>query len=214
MLEWESKLCGPEAAWKHVFLVCPPKQDQDCDFVWWKCFDMLPNAKKCFANVYASIFRHVDKVVLLESSVSCFYCLFAMKWNFCKKYGYGRPRLVAVARSLKCFGNDLISWWLVSVKAQQNVCQVYHFSLQLETPSSICLLQKQTAFKFLPKTTRQQRISLQRNHPVPKVLQTIKVLSVIAFVSSQILCQPTAKMTCWLKSPTLADWQIRNCQNC
>jgi len=34
-----------------------------------------------------------------------------------QKSASGRPRLVSVVCSLKCFGNDLICWQLVSVKA-------------------------------------------------------------------------------------------------
>ena len=32
----------------------------------------------------------------------------------CKRNGSGRPRFVAVVYSLKCFGNDLICWQLIS----------------------------------------------------------------------------------------------------
>jgi len=34
---------------------------------------MLPNAKQSIANIYVSLFRHIDKVQLLNASVSCFF---------------------------------------------------------------------------------------------------------------------------------------------
>jgi len=40
------------------------------------------------------------------------------------------------------------------VYKQQNVCQVYHFSLKLEMPSSIDFLHKQKAFEFPAKTVQ------------------------------------------------------------
>jgi len=46
---------------------------------------------------------------------SCFYCL--KKWNFCKKSGSSRSRLIVVVCSLNVFEIDLICWQLISVKA-------------------------------------------------------------------------------------------------
>jgi len=43
----------------------------------WKCYGAkcFENRKKCIANIHGSIFRHVDKVQMPKSCVSCFYCL-------------------------------------------------------------------------------------------------------------------------------------------
>jgi len=39
----------------------------------------LPNASKaeknCIANIYASTYKHVDKVYLFNASISCFYVI-------------------------------------------------------------------------------------------------------------------------------------------
>jgi len=40
------------------------------------------------------------------------------------------------------------------------------------------------------------------------MLQPLEVLSIIATVRSQILCHLTAKITCGLKSLTLADLEV------
>jgi len=42
-----------------------------------------------------------------------------------------------------------------------------------------------------------------------QLIKEIKVLSIIATVRSQILCQLTAKMICGLKSLTFADSEVR-----
>jgi len=33
---------------------------------------MLPNTKKCIANIYVIVYKNVDKVSLLDASVNCF----------------------------------------------------------------------------------------------------------------------------------------------
>ena len=45
------------------------------------------------------------------------------------------------------------------------------------------------------------------------MLKAIEVLSTIASVSSQILCQLTAKMACVLKSLTIVDWEVKTVKN-
>jgi len=45
-----------------------------------------------------------------------------------------------------------------------------------------------------------------------QLIKAIKVLSIIATVRSQILCQLTAKMICGLKSLTFADSEVRMLQ--
>jgi len=60
----------------------------------------------------------------------------------------GRPRLVAVAYSLKYFGNDLK---LVSIKV--TIFAIFTIlTNRWKIPRSMYLLQKQTAFEFLTKT--------------------------------------------------------------
>jgi len=44
-----------------------------------------------------------------------------------------------------------------------------------------------------------------------QVIKAILVLSIIATVMSQILCQLTAKMICGLKSLTFADSELSEC---
>jgi len=42
-----------------------------------------------------------------------------------------------------------------------------------------------------------------------QVIKAIKFLSIIANLRSQIICQPTAKMICELKSLTFANSEVR-----
>jgi len=44
---------------------------------------------------------------------------------------------------------------------------------------------------------------------ITQVIKAIKVLSIIATVRSQILCQLTTKIVCGLKSLTFADSEVR-----
>jgi len=45
-----------------------------------------------------------------------------------------------------------------------------------------------------------------------QLIKAIKVLSIIATVRLQILCQLTVKMLCGLKSLTFADSELSECQ--
>jgi len=99
-------LCGSEAVWKRgSFELVHPGRTRILQQWLWFC-------AMC-------VLWYAAKVWLLNASVSCFYCL--KKWNVCKENGSGKPRLVAVVCSLKCFGNDSICWQLISVKATKHL---------------------------------------------------------------------------------------------
>jgi len=74
-------LTGSVKAW--FFWVSPPRRGQDpaavavilCSGSALICAKRLESRKGCIANVYVCIFRHADKVWLLNGSVNCFYCL-------------------------------------------------------------------------------------------------------------------------------------------
>jgi len=90
----------------------PSPLDQDCNFVHWKCFDTLPKAKKCFATFVQVYLDMFIKFYCLNPVLAAFIIPknTSSELKLLQKYGSGRPRLVSVACSLKCFGNDLISW--------------------------------------------------------------------------------------------------------
>jgi len=69
-----------------------------------------------------SIFWHVDNIelLMLAALISSQNASNEVKL-LQKKTDSGRPRLVAVVCSLKCFGNYLICWQLISVKATKRL---------------------------------------------------------------------------------------------
>jgi len=77
---------------------------------------MLGKQEKYIRKIYVNIFRHVDKVNCLMPALAAF----TVSKNACnevtllQKSGSGRPRLVTVVCSLKCFGKDLICWQITS----------------------------------------------------------------------------------------------------
>jgi len=73
--------------------------------------------------------RNVSETFLLAclGMLIKFYCLMTAAYSCIKKAkrlqksGFGRPRLVAVVCSLKCFEIGLICWQLISVKATKHL---------------------------------------------------------------------------------------------
>jgi len=66
-----------------------------------------------------SFCKHVLKVLLFDQFKAAF--IVSKKVKHLQKSNSGRPRIVAVVCSLKCFEIDLICWQLISVKATKHL---------------------------------------------------------------------------------------------
>jgi len=151
VLDWVKKilggirfqtLCGSAAVWKHWFFwVGPPRWEQIpaamtailCNESALICCQMLGKQKRLYCKrlckymlvCWNSLFVFNANVRAWKNIILHALMLWKMlplaRDGSMAVAGLGRPRHVALVCSLSCFGNDLICWQLITVKATKHL---------------------------------------------------------------------------------------------